>query len=146
MRLRATHFTLDEFLVSQTASIQGIDNSPSQEHFDNLQALVEFVLDPFREMLGKPIIINSGYRSPALNRAVGGVTTSQHSRGQAADFIVRGMTVDQVVKAMRHSGLPFDQLIHEFGRWTHVSYDPSLHRREVIRAITVNGRTQYSPM
>jgi hypothetical protein len=146
MSLKATHFTLEEFLVSQTAVQKGIDNSPSDEHLANLQALVTHVLDPLRKLLGRPIIINSGYRSPSLNWAVGGVPDSQHALGMAADFRVSGMSVDEVVEATRKSGLPFDQLIHEFGSWTHISYDPRKHRRQVLRATKVNGRTHYSPM
>lgn len=143
--LKSKYFSLGEFTFSQTAVRHGINNEPSQEHFNNLQSLVTNILDPLREILGRPIRISSGYRSPDLNKKVGGASTSQHCFGQAADIVVPGMTVDQVVKAIRDSKLPYDQLIHEFGSWTHVSYGGK-NRRQALAATLVNGRTNYSAL
>lgn len=144
MQLQSKYFTLDEFTFSNTAVRKGIKNDPSPEHLANLQALVTNILDPLREFIGKPIRITSGYRSPSLNKAVNGSATSQHCFGQAADIQVPGMSVDEVVAAVRKAKLPYDQLIHEFNSWTHVSYDPKRDRRVALRATTIGGKTQYS--
>lgn len=144
MVLKSKYFTLKEFTFSQTAARRGIPNEPNLIHLANIQRLVTNVLDPLRELLDRPIRITSGYRSSQLNIAVGGSKTSQHCYGEAADIVVPGMTVDQVVEAIIQSGLPFDQLIHEFGDWTHVSYGPR-NRRQILRAHHVGSKTVYSP-
>lgn len=114
------HFTLAELTVSELAARKGLANQPTPAALDNLKRLAAF-LEQVRTLLGKPIIINSGYRSPAVNKAVGGQPNSQHTKGCAADIRVPGMTPDQVVAAIRSSGLPYDQVIREFDSWTHVS-------------------------
>lgn len=136
------HFKLGEFLRSDTARRNGIDMTPTPEAEANLRALVEHVLDPLRVRLGRPVIVTSGYRPPALNPLVGGSSTSQHTLGQAADIQVPGMTPDQVCEAIIRAGLPYDQLIDEFSSWVHVSYGPR-HRRQFLRARKSNGRTVY---
>ena len=143
MRL-GKHFTLAEFLVSDTAKRRNIPNVPGDAEVANLRALVVNVLDPLRSLVGRPIIVSSGYRSPQLNAAVGGSNTSQHSLGQAADFSIPGMSAAEIVATMRTLNLPFDQVIDEFGSWVHVSYGPR-QRRQVLRARKVNGRTVYLP-
>src|SRR5690606_28476100 len=95
-----------------------------------------------RDALGTPVLVNSGFRSAAVNKAVGGAATSQHRLGQAADIRVNGMTSAQLARRIAELGLPFDQLIEEFGRWVHVSYGPR-HRRQILRATSENGRTVY---
>jgi len=119
MRL-SEHFTLDEFTRSQTAARLGIPNEPTPEDINRMRALCETILEPLRERVGRPIMITSGYRSPKLNRAIGGSPRSQHCRGEAADIVIPGMSPLDVCHAL--VGLPFDQAIHEFGRWCHVSY------------------------
>lgn len=114
------HFTLEELTVSETAARRGLDNTPTNEALANLRRLAQF-LEQVRELLGKPIKVNSAYRAPAVNAAVGGSKTSQHCLGLAADIRVPGMTPDQVVRAIRGSDLVYDQLIREFNSWTHVS-------------------------
>lgn len=129
------HFTLNEFTYSDTARAQGIDNSvPSDVVLMNLKALCRNVLEPLRLRYGKPIRISSGYRCPKLNNAVGGVASSQHVLGQAADLYVgsreENARLFELIRTMR---LPFDQLIDEYGMaWVHVSYSPR-NRRQVIR-------------
>ena len=128
------YFTIAELTRSATAQAKGIDNAPGQGHIDNLRALVDNVLDPLREAWGKPITVNSGYRCPALNRAVGGATASQHQLGQAAD-ITAGSAADnrRLMQLCLDMGLPFDQLIDESGfTWLHVSYGPR-QRRQVLK-------------
>ncbi len=114
------HFTLDELTISESADRLGLDNTPTNEALMNLKRLAAF-LEQVRATLGKPIKINSAYRSPAVNKAVGGSATSQHCFGCAADIRVNGMTPDQVVRAIIAAKLPYDQVIREFDRWTHIS-------------------------
>jgi hypothetical protein len=114
------HFTLEELTVSESAARQGLDNTPTGEALENLKRLAEF-LEDVRELLGKPIKINSAYRAPEVNAAVGGSKTSQHCLGCAADIRVTGMTPDEVVRAITASDLDYDQCIREFDSWTHVS-------------------------
>ena len=129
------HFTIDELCRSDTARSRGIDNTPTEDVKRNLEALVGNVLDPLREWYGKPIYVNSGYRCPALNKAVGGVANSQHLTGQAADIDVNDRAENR--KLMKHieDNLDFDQLIWENGgAWVHVSYRPDgKNRRQVLR-------------
>lgn len=145
MALNSKFFTLDELTLSHVAVRRGIANVPDRVQLDNLQLLVSNILDPLREHLGRPVVVNSGFRNAAVNKAVGGSATSQHIAGQAADIVVPGMNPSQVIEAIRDLGLPFDQLIHEFGSWTHVSYS-SHNRRQVLKAAIVNGRTKYSAL
>ena len=129
------HFTIEELCRSETARSRGIDNTPTEEVKKSLTALVDSVLDPLREWYGKPIYVNSGYRCPALNKAVGGVANSQHLTGQAADIDVNDRAENR--KLMKHieDNLDFDQLIWENGgAWVHVSYRPDgKNRRQVLR-------------
>lgn len=117
------YFTLKELTYSDTASQLGLDNTPGVTESDNLIYLVEKLLDPIRERYGAPIIVTSGYRSPAVNEAVGGVATSQHLRGEAADISAGDVTLNkQLFELIRTSGLEFDQLIDEKNyQWVHVS-------------------------
>ncbi len=125
------YFTIKELTRSTTAQLRGIDNTPSQQVIDNLTALVENVLYPLREAWGAPIHVNSGYRCAALNKAVGGVPTSQHILGEAADITVGTRAKNQRLYALlRQLDLPVDQAINEHDfRWIHVSYGPRHRRR-----------------
>jgi hypothetical protein len=114
------HFTLEELTVSEAAARQGLSNEPTGEALENLKRLAEF-LEDVRALIGKPIRVNSAYRSPEVNAAVGGSKTSQHCFGCAADIRVPGMTPDEVVRAITASNLEYDQCIREFDSWTHVS-------------------------
>jgi zinc D-Ala-D-Ala carboxypeptidase len=114
------HFTLEELTTSEAAARQGLSNEPTGEALENLKRLAEF-LEDVRALVGKPIRINSAYRSPEVNAAVGGSKTSQHCFGCAADIRVPGMTPDEVVRAITASNLEYDQCIREFDSWTHVS-------------------------
>lgn len=125
------HFTIQELTRSATATRKGIDNTPSQQVIDNLTALVDNVLDPLREAWGKPIHVNSGYRCPELNKAVGGVPASQHMKGEAADITAGNQKLNsQLYHLLMTLNLPVDQAINERDfRWIHVSYGPR-HRRK----------------
>lgn len=111
-----SHFTLEELTFT---SHREFDNTPNTVQINNLQRLAEF-LEDVRSLLDKPILIDSGFRSPEVNQAVGSTSVSQHLRGCAADFRVPGMTPAEVVKAIHEAKLPYDQLILELG-WTHIS-------------------------
>jgi hypothetical protein len=123
------HFTLAELTAT---SHRQFDNTPNETELANLQKLAEF-LEQVKTLLdGKPIMINSAFRSKQVNDSVGSKDTSQHRLGYAADFKVPGMTPDQVVRALIASDLPFDQVIREFDAWTHVSISPSPRRQALI--------------
>jgi len=110
------HFSLEELTFTNHREF---DNTPAQVQIDNLTRLAEF-LETVRTLLGKPIMIDSAFRSPEVNQAVGSSSVSQHLRGCAADIRVPEMTPDEVVKVIYDAGLPYDQLILELG-WTHIS-------------------------
>ena len=117
------YFTIKELCRSTTADRKGIDNRCGIDIEANLTALVDNVLDPLREWYGKPIVVNSGYRCPALNKAVGGATTSQHMSGQAADIDTGDRQQNKLLFEHIRKNLPFDQLIDESNfAWVHVSY------------------------
>lgn len=130
------YFTLEELTRSAVATARGIPNVPGENEREALEVLVLALLDPLRELWGKPIYVNSGYRSPALNKAVGGVTNSQHIKGQAADITTGKAESNRKLFALiRDGGFDFDQLIDEAnGTWIHVSYvSPSENRRQVLK-------------
>lgn len=117
------YFTIEELCQSTTADRKGIDNRCSNEIAANLTALVDNVLDPLRIWYSKPITVNSGYRCPALNKAVGGAATSQHMNGQAADIDTGDRQQNKLLFEYIRKNLPFDQLIDESNfAWVHVSY------------------------
>jgi putative chitinase len=112
------HFTLEELTHTDH---RDLDNTPNEAELANLKRLAEF-LEKIKGVLGgKPIMVNSAFRSKAVNDAVGSKDTSQHRVGCAADLRVPGMTPDEVVKAIIASGIGYDQVIREFDRWTHIS-------------------------
>lgn len=114
------HFSLEELVYSDLAVRHGIDNNPNGDIVVNLTRLAK-LLERVRLLLNKPIHINSAYRSPEVNNLLGSKPTSQHCVGCAADIKVGGMTPDQVVKAIVHSDIPYDQVIREFDSWVHIS-------------------------
>ena len=129
------YFTIKELCKSNTAIKHGIDNTPTPEVEQNLISLIENVLDPLREAWGRPIIVNSGYRSPELNKVIGGVKTSQHMTGQAVDIqTVTDSKSDneKLFKLAQSLDLPFDQLIDESNySWIHISYSDK-NRRQIL--------------
>ena len=135
------NFTLAEMTVTQHREL---DNTPAPEVIANLTRLAEF-LEQVKTLLGgKPIIVNSAYRSPAINASVGGKPTSQHVHGCAADIRVPGMTPDQVVRAVVASALPFDQCIREFDAWTHISIPNTVKEKPRKQALIID-RTGVKP-
>ena len=144
------NFTLQEYIKSQTALRQGIDNTPSQEHLTSAKKLFEMVVQPVRDHFGVTVI-NSGYRGPALNAAVGGSATSQHCKGEAVDIECPG-TPNYDVALWIEQNLDFDQLILEFytpgipdSGWVHVSYKSEGNRKQSLTAMKEDGKTVYKP-
>lgn len=143
--------TLAECIKSDTAIRKSIDNTPTQEHYEAMFLLATKVYDPLCKKLGGKLPISSFYRSPKLNRAIGGASSSQHSKGQAMDIDVDGMNniTNSVVFNAILNLFDFDQLIWEFGSdknpaWVHVSYTNKVNRKQVLRASKINGKTVYS--
>lgn len=128
------YFTFQEFERSDTATRYALDNRIPDKLKNNVAALVDNVLDPLREAWGRPLYVNSGYRSPTLNKAVGGKSKSQHLTGQAAD-ITTGNRADnrRLFQLAIDLGLPFDQLIDESDfSWLHISHGPR-NRRQILK-------------
>ena len=139
------HFSLAELTASEIAARKGLENYPTGVELDNLVRLAE-KLEEVRKVLGKPIMINSAFRSIEVNAAVGGVKSSQHCLGCAADIRVPNMTPDEVVKAIIASKIQYDQLIREFDSWTHISIPntPSATPRNQTLIIDKIGTRPYA--
>jgi hypothetical protein len=138
------HFSTDELTFSETAVRRGIDNTPDAEVFANLQMLA-YGLERVRSILGYPVNVSSGYRSPKLNAAIGGSKSSQHMQGLASDFTCQefGSPHDICVALQHEAGyISFDQLIYE-GNWVHISFDDK-PRGEVLTAHFNNGKASYT--
>jgi len=143
MTLLTKNFTLEELTHTDHREL---DNEPNESEKANLMRLAEF-LEQVKELLdGKPIMVNSAFRSKAVNDAVGSKDSSQHRIGCAADIRVPGLTPDQVVKAVIASSLPYDQVIREFDRWTHISVTnaPDMTPRKQALIIDKAGTRVYS--
>lgn len=136
------NFALSEFTESQTAARLGLDNDPPAEMYDTLKATARCMED-VRDLLGgKPVLISSGYRSPEVNKAIGGSANSQHMRGEAVDFTCPKFgTPEQIVQKIKDSPLLFDQCILEFYRWVHISFSSRNRRQTLI--IDRNGARPF---
>lgn len=145
------YLTLNDLTLSATASRFNIDNTPPQEVIDNLTNIVKFVYDNLCDHISG-VHVSSGYRSVALNKKIGGSTSSQHCKGQALDLSMSGSgsnTNATIFNYILHN-LDFDQLIWEFGnetqpQWVHVSYKVEGNRKSVLKGIKKNGLTTYIP-
>jgi len=137
------HFTLEELTFTDHREY---DNTPNDEELANLVRLANFLEEVKTLLGGKPIMINSAFRSEEVNRAVGSKDTSQHRRGCAADLRVPDMTPDEVVQAIKASDLQYDQLIREFDAWTHVSIpnEEGHEPRNMSLIIDKSGTRQYA--
>jgi len=146
------HLDLSEVTRSDSAKRAGVSNQPTPEHIENFKKLAENVFEKVRNHFGVPIRISSGYRSKELNAKIGGSNTSQHCTGEAIDIDMDGtsLTNKQIFDYIKDN-LSFDQLIWEFGTdknpdWVHVSYESTgKQRKQVLKAIKVNGKTTYKP-
>ena len=146
------NLSLAEVMRSETAKRKGISNMPTPEHIENFKLLAENVFQPIREHFGVPIHISSGYRSKALNTAVGGSLSSQHCSGEAIDIDMDGTSVTnaQIFNYIKDN-LNFDQMIWEFGTdtnpdWVHVSYESTgKQRKQILKAVKGAKGTSYLP-
>ena len=141
------NFSLAEITRSSTAKRIGIDNAPNKEHLNNIQTLIRKVVQPLRDAIG-PVRISSGYRSPALNRAINGSNKSQHCKGEALDlqFWENGeMNNKKIYDWILSSGIDFDQMINEFDySWIHISFNEFKNRKQVLEAYKdEDGDTRY---
>jgi hypothetical protein len=129
------HFTLEELTHTNHRTL---DNTPNDAEKANLQRLAEFLEDVKAALGGKPIMVNSAFRSKQVNDAVGSKDSSQHRVGAACDFRVPGMTPDAVVRAILAAQLPFDQIIREFDAWTHISVPNSVSLKPRRQALVID--------
>jgi len=146
------HISLKEATKSNTAQRLGIENFPNNDTLIQMQALAENIFEPLRKHVGGPIYITSFYRSPELNKAIGGSSKSQHCLGQAIDVDdVLGRATNKEMFEYIKDNLDFDQLIWEFGddnnpNWVHVSYNAAGNRGNILQAVKEDGRTIYKKM
>lgn len=147
----SANFSLHELSKSETALRMGFDNTPDEEATENLRLLCEKVLQPVRDHYGKGVKVNSAYRSPESNAAVGGSKTSDHCKGMAADIEIPGVANADLAQWIMDN-LDYTQLILEFytpgipdSGWVHVSYDPNNLKKQELTATKVAGKTQYLP-
>ena len=146
------NFSLIELTKSQTATRKGIDNTPSAEHQDNLKSLCTYVLQPIRDHFSRVVSVSSGYRSPELCTAIGSKITSQHAKGEAADFEIFGVSNKELADYINEE-LEYDQLILEYWKesdpnsgWVHCSYSKNDNRKQYLKAFRIDGATKYESM
>ena len=150
MQKISKHVSYKECVYSRTAERLGLKNDPSSDHLANMKLIAEKVFEPLREHVGSPIKINSFYRGPELNAAIGGSAKSQHCHGQAIDIddTYGNMSNADMYKYIKEN-LDYDQMIWEFGddtnpSWVHVSYvSPETNRKRCLKAYKDNNKTKY---
>jgi hypothetical protein len=137
------HFTLAELTHTNHRTL---DNTPNEGEIENLRRLAVLLEQVKTQLGGRPVLINSAYRSAAVNAAVGSSDKSQHRLGCAADIRVPGMTPDEIVRSVITAGLPYDQIIREFDAWTHISIPsfPSLPPRKMALIIDKAGTRTFA--
>ena len=146
------NFSLIELTKSQTAERKGIDNTPEPHHQENLKLLCTSILQPVRDHFSRVVSVSSGYRSEALCVAIGSKTTSQHAKGDAADFEIYGGSNKELADYINEN-LDYDQLILEYWKesdpnsgWVHCSYSEGNNRKQYLRAYKENGSTKYEQL
>jgi zinc D-Ala-D-Ala carboxypeptidase len=140
------HFTYEELTRSDAAVRLGVENTPNDAEIENLKRLAELLEEVKKAVGGKPVMINSGFRSKPVNDAVGSKDTSQHRLGCAADLRIPGMKPREVVEACIAANVPFDQIILEFDSWTHISVPnaPGMQPRSQKLIIDKQGTRAFS--
>lgn len=127
------NFSISELIKSDIAKQNNIDNMPDLKSLDNLLTLVVCCLQPIRNLIKKPMIITSGFRSSKVNFFAGGAINSQHLYGQAADFVIKGMTPKEIIEIIKKSDIEYDQLINEFNKWVHISFNKDKNRKRILK-------------
>lgn len=145
MNAAVSHFSIAELTFSQIATRKGLPNVPNQAQLENLLRLRSTLLEPARALLGVPLHVDSGFRAPAVNAAVGGAPDSAHTDGRAADVLPIGCPLQQAFDHLRLSDLPYDQIIFECDAWIHmaiarVGVSP---RRQMLKATGGPGNWRY---
>jgi len=140
----STYFTIEELTASGYAARHGISNIPPKQELENLKHTA-MQLDRVRALLGCPVLVSSGYRNKAVNKAIGGARNSQHMQGQAVDFTAPSFgSPEAVARAIASSHIPFDQLILEYGSWVHISFVTTNPRGDIL-TVTRDGTKQGLP-
>lgn len=130
--LAKLNFQLSELIHSDIAVARNINNMPDIRSLDNMLNLIVLCLQPIRELIGKPMVISSGFRCKELNHIVGGQPSSQHTKGQAVDFTIRDLSVPYIIDVIRHSSIEYDQLINEYNKWVHISFVRGKNRKQTL--------------
>ena len=148
----SNNFSLKALTASQTAERKGIDNTPSPTHQANLKSRCASILQPVRDHFERVVSVSSGYRSQELCVAIGSKTTSQHAKGEAADFEIFGVSNKELADYI-HEHLDYDQLILEYWKesdpnsgWVHCSYSQNHNRKQYLKAFKIDGSTKYESM
>ena len=127
------NFSISELIKSDTAIKYNTNNMPDIQSLDNLLYLITYCLQPVRNILKKQMIITSGYRNKYVNDIVKGSKNSQHLSGKAADFTVKGMSVNEIINIIKSSEIEFDQLINEYNKWVHISFNKGKNRKQILK-------------
>lgn len=126
------NFKISELIHSNEAAKNKINNMPDINSLDCMLDLIHYCLQPIRNKIKKPMIITSGFRCSQLNKIVKGSSTSQHMKGQAADFVIKGMTPTQIIDIIVKSDIEYDELINEKNQWVHISFIKNKNRKKVL--------------
>lgn len=129
--MKNLNFKISELIYSEKAIKNNINNMPDINSLDNMLDLIVYCLQPIRDYIKKPIIITSGFRNKEVNKLVKGVENSQHTKGQAVDFHINGLTISKTIELVKKSGVEFDQLINEHNNWVHISFVKNKNRKEI---------------
>ena len=127
------NFKISELIYSDLAIQNNINNIPDINSLDNMLELIFYCLQPIRELIKKPMLITSGFRNFQVNKLAKGKINSQHLKGQAVDFIIKGMKPKKIIDMILKSNIPFDQLINEYDAWVHISFDKTNNRRQILQ-------------
>lgn len=127
------NFKISELIHSDIAIKNNINNMPDINSLDNMLNLIFYCLQPIRNKINKPIIISSGFRNSEVNFLVKGKTNSQHLKGQAVDFIIKGMKIEDIINFVKKSNIEYDQLINEYDKWVHISYVKGKNRKQILK-------------
>ena len=140
------YFTMLECTRSESASRMGIRNTPNQAQTEALKWFMNNCMDKVRELFGVPITPTSVFRSKMLNSLVGGSPTSDHVKGYACDFVIPGVSISTAIRRIVAAGIPFDQIIDEYGSWIHISCKPSGNRRQVLTVFHKGGKSIWKKL
>ncbi len=127
------NFKISELIYSDTAIKNNINNMPDINSLDSMLDLIFYCLQPIRNKINKPIVITSGFRNNEVNRLVKGKNNSQHLKGQAVDFVIKGMNIGDIIDFIKKSDVEYDQLINEYNKWVHISFVKGKNRKQILK-------------